>query len=122
VFQQLVVDPKGAEAIAALHALIFCKEVEFFDIILEGDALQIVTEVKSNISSKHGSGHFIEAIQVELGTFRSSSIVHIRREANSTAHILTRNAATNFVDLLWLEDIPNSIFDTVLREVVVPKS
>jgi len=65
---------------------------------------------------------FIEGIQVELGTFRSSSIVHIRREANSTAHILTRNAATNFVDLLWLEDIPNSIFDTVLREVVVPKS
>lgn len=76
----------------------------------------------SNISPMHGSGHFIEGIQVELGTFRSSSIIHIRRETNSTVHALARNAATNFVDLMWFEDIHSSISDIVFREVVVPKS
>jgi hypothetical protein len=48
--------------------------------------LQIVKEVNSNISPMHGSGDFIEGIQLELDTFRSSSIVHIRREANSVTH------------------------------------
>jgi len=43
--QRLAVDPKGAEAIASLNALILSKEVGFFDIILEGDTLQIVKEV-----------------------------------------------------------------------------
>jgi len=41
-YQRSVVNPKGMEAIAALNALIFNKETSFFDIILEGDALQIV--------------------------------------------------------------------------------
>lgn len=31
------------------------------------------------------------------------------------------DAATNVIDLIWLEeDIPTSIFDIVLRELVVP--
>jgi hypothetical protein len=70
----------------------------------------------------HGLGQFIEGIQVEFDTFRSSSIVHIRRETNSTVHTLARNAATNFIDLMWLEDIHSSISDIDFREVVVPRS
>jgi len=66
-----VVDPKRAEAIAALNALLFRNEVGFFFsfiyiyiyIILEGDALQIVKEVNLNSSSMHNLGHFLEGIK-----------------------------------------------------------
>ncbi|XP_062170937.1 uncharacterized protein LOC133876697 [Alnus glutinosa] len=102
--QQLVVDPKGAEAIAALNALLFSKEaVGFFDIILEGDALQIVKKVNSNSSSMHSSGHFIEGIKEELGTFRSFSVVHVRREENFATHTLARDATISSNDLSWLD-------------------
>jgi hypothetical protein len=37
-----MIDPHEAEAIATLAAVLFSKEVGFFDVIFEGDALQIV--------------------------------------------------------------------------------
>jgi len=51
-FQKLVVDLKGAKTIAALHAVIFCKEVGFFVIVLEGDALHIIKEINWATSTK----------------------------------------------------------------------
>jgi hypothetical protein len=62
----------------------------------------------------HSSGHFIEGIKEELGTFRSYSVVHVRREANFAAHTLTRDVATTGNDHSWLEDIPISICDIVI--------
>jgi hypothetical protein len=40
--QQIEVESKVAEAIAALSAVMFSKEVSFFYVILEGNALQII--------------------------------------------------------------------------------
>jgi hypothetical protein len=39
--------------------------------------------------------------------------------ANTTAHTLARDAVINVIDLIWLDDIPSSIFDIVLKELVV---
>lgn len=122
VTHKLVVDPIGAEAIAALTAVLFSMEVGFFEVIFEGDALQIVKEVNSDILFIHNFVHFIEGIKHELGNFRSSSVVHVRREANLAAHTLAKEAANNFIDTVWLEDIPSSIFGIVSREFVVPRS
>jgi len=94
----------------------------FIYIILEGDALQIVKEVNSNSSSMHSSGHFIEGIKEELDTFRSYLVIHVRKEANFAAHTLAKDAATTGNDLSWLEDIPISICDIVIRKQVVRRS
>lgn len=45
--QRIVLEPIVAEALAALHAVILSKEIGFSDIILEGDALQIIQEINS---------------------------------------------------------------------------
>jgi hypothetical protein len=37
-----ITDSTAAEAIAALYATNFCKKLGYFDVIMEGDALQIV--------------------------------------------------------------------------------
>jgi hypothetical protein len=39
--------PKVAEAMIALEAVLFCKEVGFFEVLLEGDVKQVVTEVNA---------------------------------------------------------------------------
>jgi len=52
VTKKVWVNPKAAEAMAALFAVTFSKEVWFFFfffyVILEGDALQIVREANSD--------------------------------------------------------------------------
>jgi hypothetical protein len=43
----IVVKPKIAEAMAALWAVLFCKEMGFF-VVFEGDFAQVVGEIFSN--------------------------------------------------------------------------
>jgi len=38
----MAVDVKTIEAMAAIHAVLFCRKVGFLDVIFEGDALQVV--------------------------------------------------------------------------------
>lgn len=49
--KNFLVDPTVAEARTALQALEFCRKMGFFDIVIEGDALQIVNEIQA----KHGN-------------------------------------------------------------------
>jgi ribonuclease HI len=42
------VTPMTAEALAALHAVIFARDKGYEDVIFEGDALQVVSAVNSN--------------------------------------------------------------------------
>jgi ribonuclease HI len=44
--KNFLVTPEVAEALTALHDVETCKELGFYDIILEGDALQIVNPIK----------------------------------------------------------------------------
>jgi len=119
-YKKIYVEPAMAEAMAALEACLFCKEVGFFDIILEGDALQIVLEINSGSLSLSCFGHFIDSINCELSYFRSAKFVHIPRELNSTAHVLEKEATFHCLDHVWLEETPYSISDVILREHVSP--
>jgi hypothetical protein len=91
-----------------------------FDIILEGDALQIVLEINSGSPSVSCFGHFIDSINRELSSFRSAKFVYIPRELNSAAHVLAKEASSHCLDHVWLEETPYSISDIVLREHVSP--
>jgi len=44
---------------AATHVVIFSKEVGFFDVIFEGDALQVVREIQSASPHACSFGHFV---------------------------------------------------------------
>lgn len=90
VTTSILIDPTIAEAWAALHAIIFVKEIGMFDIILEGDAKQVVDKINSDSPTLNRFGYFIEGTRSELGYLRSFHVVHVRREANLTAHYLVR--------------------------------
>lgn len=105
-----------AEALAALWAVKFCKEVGFFEVILEGDAAQVVNDIISPLPHLAKSGHLTESIIQELQGFRSATIVHVKRECNNVAHTLARLVVDqNFSDV-WLEEPLNCIADLIVRE------
>jgi hypothetical protein len=56
-----LLEPDVAEILAAPEAVVFCKEVGFLVVILEGDALKIVKEINSDPPFLSRTGHFVEA-------------------------------------------------------------
>jgi ribonuclease HI len=101
----------------AYEAVVFCKEAGFYEIILEGDAKQVVDDVKSRTTNHDAVGHFVEGIITEMQGLWEVSIFHVGREANNIAHQLAKEASTKEIDSVWLEDFPNFIIHAVLREL-----
>jgi ribonuclease HI len=66
-----LVEPVMAEALAAFHAIELCQEMDFSDIILEGDALQIVNTMKTTGTNWSNFGHIVNGIKSELSQLRS---------------------------------------------------
>jgi ribonuclease HI len=54
------------EALAALHAVEISKEMDFHDIILEGDTIQIVNVIKATNNNWSSIGHIVDDIKLEL--------------------------------------------------------
>lgn len=101
--KNILVEPVVAKALAALYAVNFCREMNFYDILMEGDALQIVSAVK--MESKYWSryGHIVDGIKVGLHTLRSWHIDHVKRDANTTAHSLAQEAILSVIDKVYIE-------------------
>lgn len=96
---------------AALQAIIFCKEMGFDNILFEGFGMQ---EHEGMCLSCYG--HYIEGIKHELCGFGKASFNHVCRDANNAAHVLAKLAATHVTMSTWLEDIPPNLGDIVRRE------
>lgn len=78
---------------AALWAMQFSKE-GVFEVIFEGDAAQVVSELHSDPPYLSEIGHFIESIIQELQGLRSARFVHVHRESNIiAAHVFANEAA-----------------------------
>jgi hypothetical protein len=92
------IEPVMAESWAGLHVVLFCKEIGLFDIVAEGDALQVVKEINLATSNLSRYGHFIDGIKT---------------------HILAKAAITQVIESIWLEEIPPLISDVVCRKLVV---
>jgi hypothetical protein len=114
---QLQVAPKMVETMAAYYAVQFCREVGFFDVILEGDASQVVQEINQNSPNYTTAGHFIESIQHDIIFFRATKFVQVLRICNKVTHELAREAIRNKVECVWLEEISPSVFFIVCREL-----
>jgi hypothetical protein len=72
--------------------------LDLLDIILEGDALQVVNEINLAIPSLSRIGHFTDDIRSELHSLRSFRVVHVKREANYAAHVLAKTVVFHVRD------------------------
>jgi ribonuclease HI len=98
--QNFVVEPIVAEALAALHTVIFCKEMCFAEIILKGDSLQIVKEINMELPQLNRFGHIVDDIRKVLYSSWSFRVVHIKRDANAVVHGLAKEVVAHVIDLI----------------------
>lgn len=86
--QHLVV----GEAMAALEAVEFSREVGLQEVIVEGDSLQVVQALRETKQNWSIYGHIVEDARMTLNTRKSWMVFHVKREANATTHVLAKNA------------------------------
>lgn len=112
-------DPTTAEAMGALCAVEFCRDLGLQDMIREGDLKPVVQALKDNGPPWCKYGQVICDIHAVSTGFRSWTVEHVSREANHATHGLAKLAVQGFIEKLWMEEIPYYIQDIVILEQLV---
>jgi hypothetical protein len=66
--------------------VLFCKELDFFDICLEKDSLQIARECTIDLANMSRYDHLLEGIKSGMKVFGAANLVYVKREVNSAAY------------------------------------
>jgi ribonuclease HI len=104
-----VMDPTAAEAMAALMAVTFCVEMGIEQVVLEGDAKNVITAVNSDEPDESGRGQLTADICYSLRSIQVWVMRHTCREANKVAHAIANWAMSNTMNKVWLYDPPDCI-------------
>ncbi|XP_042950154.1 uncharacterized protein LOC122282268 [Carya illinoinensis] len=102
-------NPLLGEAVEALRATTLCAELGLTQIVLDGDALNVVQAVQSEEKNWSTFGIVIRDVKSLLSKVREGSIQHTPREFNVFAHTLANYALTCSEDCILLEDYPPCI-------------
>lgn len=108
--------PVHAEAMGALVAAELSRDLGLPDVIMEGDSLQVVQSLRNMSPNWSSYGKIIEDARGILYTRRSWMVSHVKREANSAAPHLAKNAFTMSLDRVWMEERPQCIVSIVSLE------
>jgi ribonuclease HI len=104
------------EALAARRAIIFAKEVGIADVEFEGDAVNVIRDLSSQVPIHTPYGLIIEDARAILQNLQRSSLSHTRRSGNTVAHALARRASNCNSPLIWMEEVPPDITHVLLND------
>ncbi|KAK7825535.1 hypothetical protein CFP56_033028 [Quercus suber] len=94
-----------AEALATRRAVEFARELSLFDVIVEGDYLQVVRALSASGGCNTLYGHIVNETKRLGAGLRYCSYQHVGREGNKLAHCLARRAASAADIDVWVEDL-----------------
>ena len=97
--------------------LLLAKEHKLPHIILESDALTVV----SNVTAAETSGwfgHVYQGIRGLLSSFSSWNVKHVKRECNKAAHMLAQYARQKEESYVWKGFCPPVVVQVIQEEDV----
>lgn len=112
--------PIVVEAIAAREAALFVLNVHAVKMILEGDALLVLSALQNtgeSCNSPHGH-LFIDTRKLMQG-IQHWSFKHTRREANKVVHRLARFSLSIDDCITWFQEPPDVIADLLIEDSTI---
>ena len=91
----LPISVEMVEVLAACSALCLARQLQFDQVIIEGDSKLVIKTLNSEDYSSTNFGHIIRDIKIASSAFRYLVFCHTRRQENKVAHRLAR-LACNF--------------------------
>ncbi|XP_057452225.1 uncharacterized protein LOC130744048 [Lotus japonicus] len=98
-------DPLLAEAMALRWCLMTAKELGMDSVIFESDSLSVINAMRTD-STAWTIQTVIQDCKALARSFPSISFSHVRRKANSPAHILA-SVACKYLSKIWWDSTPN---------------
>ncbi|XP_042954577.1 uncharacterized protein LOC122290987 [Carya illinoinensis] len=114
--RKLVVSPFLVECHALWRSMEVCRELGFWDIILEGDAKNVIDRVNSATEDESEWGQIITDLKTVLGRCDGWSLNFIHREKNGVAHFLAKMALNLDEERCWIEEGPIQIEQLIVKE------
>jgi hypothetical protein len=109
-------DRTSAEALAAWTLADICVRVGYNDVILEGDALEVVQAMNREEFSCGRYGALINDAKILLQQVQHWKVRHVKRAANAAAHRLAKLAFSFSEERLWIKDFPLCVREIVIAE------
>ena len=95
-----------AKALVALCAIEFTTKVCPFNMIFEGDCLQVIKALSLDEYDLSRIGHLFAIARSKFSLLSGHSVVHVHREGNFVAHCLAQYARNVVEPQVWLEYVP----------------
>ena len=99
--------PIEIEAMAAIRAFEFAREVGISEAILERDSLLVIKALATKDIGLAPFGLLIQDAYRFTSAFSLLSYSHTKREGNQVAHDLAKLAVTIPNCVIWMEDVPD---------------
>ncbi|XP_042972682.1 uncharacterized protein LOC122304475 [Carya illinoinensis] len=111
-----VVHPTLAKCLALWKAIEVCKDLALSKVILEGDAEAVIKKVNNVVEDLSWMRHIIEDVKIVLKGRKDLKVRFILREGNNVVHLLAKHALTLDGDVIWIEEGPNVITSSLIRD------
>ena len=109
-----ITDPLVAEHAVVIYGLQFAMDIGFHTFIDEGDSLLTIRALQSNEQDFSWLGYWIDVTCRLLQYLQYWEQSHVKKEANSVAHLLARSSKNVVEPVICSEDAP-SFFHTQLK-------
>lgn len=87
-----------------------------FNVILDGDAMEIVHALWNNDQSWSRYGNLIDDAKILLHSLQLWHVMHTKWEANMAAHLMAKAALQQSVEEIWMEDYHVFLHNIVISE------
>ena len=104
--------PIEIEAMAAIRAFEFAREVGISEAILERDSLLVIKALATKDIGLAPFGLLIQDAYRFTSAFSLLSYSHRKREGNQVAHDLAKLAVTIPNCVIWMEDVPSDVVNS----------
>ncbi|OMO87392.1 hypothetical protein COLO4_20671 [Corchorus olitorius] len=92
-------DSFEAEALAAVKAMEWSRDMGFKDIVIEGDALTIIQKVNSLALDFSPIGPYIADLKLLCSFFNTCNFSHVKRDGNAVANCLAKFGSSLSADM-----------------------
>ena len=97
------------------RALVFARDMGFFDLIIEGECKSLFWVLHST-PDLSPTGLLFEDIRCLLLSFRVVNFISISSSCNRASQKLAKMACSHSLSEVWLEVCPSTILDIVSRD------
>ncbi|KAK3011142.1 hypothetical protein RJ639_012867 [Escallonia herrerae] len=106
-----------AEALAALDGIKLAQQLECQRLCIEGDAVDIISALKSRETNLSKIGHIVDEIKKLADSFQKVQILHVKRTRNNVAHSFAKEGLFIHDMRYWRDVVPDFVVPILLKDV-----